>query len=417
MPIITKLEAKEILDSRGTPTVSLVCTLQNGKQGSASVPSGVSTGMHEAYELRDGDSKRFNGKGVFKAVENINGEIAKFFLGKEINQEILDESLIKLDGTKNKSRLGANAMLAVSLAFARAEAASKGFELYEHLADLYYQGKNKNKRAYKIPEPAFNTIEGGRHSDSGLSFQEFLLVPVGFKSIKEKLEVMNNIIALLKNNFLKEGQTAAMGDEGGLAPKLSSNEKALECLETAIVSAGYDTDKVKIALDAAATTFFKDGFYDTENKKLNTKEMIDMYEGLCNRHKIISIEDGLDEEDFDGFAQMTERLGGKVNIVGDDITVTNIELIEKAIENKSINTLLIKPNQIGTLSETLEAIALARKNSIKIFVSHRGGETEDSFIADLAVAVGADFIKAGAPTKKERMAKYNRLVEIEERIK
>lgn len=418
MSIILKLEAKEILDSRGNPTVFVSCVLQDAKgisaEGIASVPSGASTGRHEAYELRDNDMKRFGGKGVLMAVENVNGEISTFLLGKEVNQNILDESLIKLDGTENKSRLGANAILAVSLAFARASANSKGIELYEHLADLYFT--NEEVRTYKIPEPAFNVINGGKHSDSGLSFQEFMLIPKEFETIKTKIEVANKIIVSLRNLLLKDKESVAMGDEGGFAPKLSSNQKALNYLDMAITEAGYDTNQVKLGIDVAATTFFKDGHYVLEGKVQNAEEMIAMYEDLCSRHEIISIEDGLQEEDFEGFSELNKRLGDKINIVGDDLTVTNVEQIKKAIENKSINTVLIKPNQIGTLSETLQAIKIAKENNIKIFVSHRSGETMDTFIADLAVAVRADFIKAGAPTKEERIAKYNRLIEIESRI-
>mgnify|MGYP001603175013 FL=1 len=415
MSIISKLKAKEVLDSRGNPTVFVSCTLHSGVCATALVPSGVSTGKNEAYELRDDDMARFDGKGVLRAVENINKEIFVFLLSKELDQKTLDESLINLDGTKNKSRLGANAILAVSLAFARVSAKEKGIQLYDHLANLY--NENESNRKYKIPEPAFNIIEGGKHSDSGLDFQEFMLIPQGFKDIKTKLEVMSKIIKSLKNILLKDGQSIVMGDEGGFAPKLSSSEKALNYLEMAIRSAGHDTKKIKIGLDVAATTFFKDNRYVLENKTLNTKEMINMYENLCTRYKIISIEDGLQEEDFEGFTEITKRFGTKINIVGDDITVTNVELIKKAIENKSINTLLVKPNQIGTLSETLQAIKIAKENNIKIFISHRGGETEDTFIADLSVAIGADFIKAGDPTKKERVAKYDRLLEIENFIK
>ena len=415
MSIISKLEAKEILDSRENPTVFVSCTLQGGVQGTASVPSGASTGKYEAYELRDGDMKKFGGKGVSHAIENVNKEISTFLLGKELNQNTLDESLINLDGIKNKKRLGANAILAVSLAFARACANEKGIPLYEHLADVHFE--NKNKRIYTIPEPAFNIIEGGKHSDSGLSFQEFMLIPKEFKTMETKLRVVNEIITSLQDRLLKEKQSITMGDEGGFAPKLSSNEKVLEYLEDAIVSAGYDTDQVKLGIDVAATTFFKDNRYSLENRMLNTEDMLIMYEYLCSRYKIISIEDGLNEEDFEGFAEMNRKLGETINIVGDDLTVTNVERIKKAIQNKSINTIVIKPNQIGTLSETFQAIKIAKENDIKIFVSHRSGETNDTFIADLAVAIGADFIKAGAPTRKERIAKYNRLIEIENNFK
>lgn len=415
MSIISKLEAKEILDSRGNPTVFVSCTLQNGVLGTASVPSGASTGRHEAYELRDNDLERYSGKGVLQAVENINGEISKFLIGKEFDQNILDESLVKLDGTKNKKRLGANAILAVSIAFVRACANEQGIQLYEHLANLYFT--NKDIRTYKIPQPAFNIINGGKHSDSGLSFQEFMIFPEKFQTIREKVDAAHNIIDSLKNLLLKDEQSIVMGDEGGFAPKLLLNETALNYIDNAIVSAGYDTSQINLGLDVAASTLFKNGNYFLEGKIVDTEEMITRYEELCTRHKIISIEDGLNEEDFKGFAEMTKRFGEKINIVGDDLTVTNVELIKKAIENKSINTLLVKPNQIGTISETFRAAKIAKENNIKIFMSHRSGETEDTFIADLAVAIGAAFIKAGAPTKKERIVKYKRLIEIEDLIK
>ncbi|MDE2399726.1 MAG: phosphopyruvate hydratase [Patescibacteria group bacterium] len=415
MAIISKLEAKEILDSRGNPTVQASCRLQDGTIEIASVPSGVSTGKYEAFELRDNDMNRYRGKGVERAVGNINGEISEFLVGKELDQNTLDEALINLDGTKNKQRLGANAILAVSLAFARASAKEKGIPLFKYLANIYF--KNENERMYKIPQPVFNTIEGGKHSDSGLSFQEFLLVPQEFENIKIKLEVIKKIFISLKDLLVKDGYEVNLGDEGGFSPKLSSDEKVLEYFNMAISSAGYNADQVKIGLDVAATTFFKDGLYLIKENKLNTREMIEMYKKLCEQYKIISIEDGLNEEDFAGFAEMNKALGQMINIVGDDITVTNIDLIKNAINNKSINTLLIKPNQIGTLSETMQAIRLAKENNIKTFISHRGGETEDTFVADLAVAVGADFIKAGGPTKPERIVKYHRLIEIEELIK
>jgi len=411
MAIIKKLTAKEIFDSRGNPTVSVICELLSGSLGEAAIPSGVSTGEHEAYELRDNDPDKFSGKGVTKAIGNINGEILEFLSGKELEQSTLDELLINLDGTKNKKRLGANSILAVSLSFARAQANEKELPLYEHIANLYF--RNNNKRIYTIPQPSFNTIEGGKHSDSGLSFQEFMLLPVKFNNIKEKVEVMHRIMGALEGFFVEDGKAIMMGDEGGFAPKISSTEEALNYLDRAIVSAGYNTDKVKIGLDVAAATFFKNGEYHFEGKILGVEEMIRVYEDLCTKYKIISIEDGINEEDFGGFALLNSRLGSSVNIVGDDLTVTNIDLIKKAIDNRSINTLLIKPNQIGTLSETLNAVKLARDNNIKVFVSHRGGETEDVFIADLAVAVSADFIKAGGPTQKERTCKYDRLVEIE----
>jgi len=414
MSPISKLEAKEILDSRGTPTVCVSCTLQSGVLGTASVPSGASTGKHEAYELRDNDKERYGGKGVLQAVENVNGEIATFLVGKELHQNTLDDALITLDGTHNKNRLGANAILAVSMAFARACASEQGLQLYEHLANLYF--KNTEVPRYKMPQPAFNIINGGKHSDSGLSFQEFMIFPEKFKTVREKVDVAHAIIASLENLLVHDGHVVTMGDEGGFAPRLVSNEKALDYIQKAILSAGYSVDDVTLGLDVAATTFFKDGRYALEQTTSTAEEMIQRYESLCTDYNIRSIEDGLQEEDFEGFTTMTERLGGTMNIVGDDLTVTNVALIKKAIAHTSINTLLVKPNQIGTLTETFQAISLAQEHDIQIFISHRSGETEDTFIADLAVAVGAEYIKAGAPTRKERIVKYNRLIEIEDRM-
>ena len=412
MPIITELKAKEILDSRSTPTVSVFCMLDSGATAEASVPSGASTGIHEAHELRDGDISKYRGKGVYKAIYNVNTEIYNSLKDKKLNQEELDKILIKLDGTKNKSRLGANAILGVSLAFARACANEKKVELYEHLADIYLEGKNKKN--YTLPTPAFNIINGGKHATSGLTFQEFMIIPVGFSNLQEKIEAGNKIIEKLKELLIKDNFSVSLGDEGGFAPKLGSNEKAFVYIENAITESGFDKDQIKLGIDVAATTFYKEGQYKVEeNKILNTRGMIDMYKELANTHNIISIEDGLYEEDFAGFTVLNKELGDILNIVGDDLTVTNTKLIKKAIKEKSINTLLIKPNQIGTLTETLEAIKLAKKNNIKIFVSHRSGETMDTFIVDLSVAVGADFIKAGSLTKNERLAKYNRLLEIE----
>jgi enolase len=412
---IIKLEAREVLDSRGNPTVSCVCTLESGAVGEATVPSGASTGAHEACELRDHDMSRMDGKGVLKAVENVNLEIANFVNDKEWSQKTLDEGLVKLDGTKNKSKLGANAILAVSLAFARACAQENKIELYEHIANVYEQEiKNQD---YKLPQPAFNVINGGKHSESGIPFQEFMLIPQNFGTFEKKVSVINEITAVLKEILVADGYETTLGDEGGFAPQLPSNEKALEYLVQSIEQAGYDREQVKIGIDVAANTLFKDGIYILKEKKLNTEEIIHLYENLCATYPIISIEDGLQEEDFDGFRKMNDRLGQKINIVGDDLTVTNVELITKAIAHKSINTVLIKPNQIGTLSETLNAIRIAKKNNLKIFISHRSGETLDTFISDLSVATNADFIKAGAPTKPERTIKYQRLIEIENLLK
>lgn len=411
MSKIKELKAQEVLDSRGNPTVLCTCTLLGGGIASASVPSGASTGVHEAHELRDGDTERHKGKGVLKAVENINTEIFEFLKEKDFDQRTLDEALIKLDATPNKSRLGANAILAVSLAFARAVAKEKNIELYEHLANLF-----GNTKTHTLPTPAFNIINGGKHADSGISFQEFMILPVSFPTLAEKVKVADKIINTLKMNLEKDRYSTHLGDEGGFAPKLASNEEAIKYLVKAIEESGYPTEQVKLGLDVASSTFYADGKYKFEGQILDQDAMVAMYEKLVVAYPIISIEDPFDEEDFEGFAKLNEKAGGKINIVGDDLIVTNISRLQTAIDQKSINTVLVKPNQIGTLSETLETIALAKANNIKTFISHRSGETLDTFIADLAVAVNADFIKAGSLTKEERKVKYDRLIEIEKRL-
>lgn len=416
---IIEVKAKEILDSRNNPTISVSCMLENGAVGEASVPSGASTGRHEAHELRDKDMSRYGGKGVYKAIHNVNFEINDHLKDKKLDQEKLDKLLIKLDGTENKSRLGANAILGVSLAFARACAKEKNIELYEHLADIYFENETREDRdkKFSLPELAFNIINGGKHADSGLSFQEFMIIPTGFDTIKDKIEAGKKVIANLKELLVADGFSVSLGDEGGFAPKLGSNEKAFTYIEKSIEKSGFTREQIKLGIDVAGSSFYKNGKYEVvEGTALNTLDMIYLYKELVKNHNIISIEDGLDQEDFAGFATLTKELGDKVNIVGDDLTVTNTKLIKKAIEEKSINTLLIKPNQIGTLTETLQAIKLAKENDIKIFISHRSGETMDTFIADLAVAVGADYIKAGSLTKEERIAKYNRLKDIENKL-
>lgn len=413
MPKILELKAKEIFDSRGTPTISVSCILENGKEGEASVPSGASTGTHEACELRDSDKNYHNGKGVYKAIANVNTTINDFVKNQEWTQNSLDDALINLDGTKNKSNLGANAILGVSMAFARACAKEENLELYEYISLIYKKEKIKK---FSFPKLAFNIINGGKHADSGLCFQEFMIIPIGFKTVKEKFEVGKKIVEKLKENLEKNNLSVKLGDEGGFAPKLTSTKNAILYLENSIKNAGFDLENVKIGLDVASTTFYKNGKYHFENKILDKDELINFYKKLLEEHNIISIEDGLMEEDFEGFKKLNEELGSKINIVGDDLTVTNTELIKKAIQENSINTVLIKLNQIGTLTETLEAIHLAKENNIKTFISHRSGETLDTFISDLAIATNADFIKAGSTTKEERIVKYERLIEIEEKL-
>ncbi len=408
---IRKVNAIEILDSRDNPTIEVSCELQNGILEKASVPSGASTGIHEAHELRDGDMSRYNGLGVLQAMNNVNIEINEFLQDKEFDQKSLDESLIKLDGTENKSRLGANAILGVSLAFARAYAKEQKVELYEYL------GRLVGNKDFKLPQPMLNIMNGGKHADSGLDFQEFTIAPIGFDSFHRKIQAGTEIISALKKILENKGYAISVGDEGGFAPKLNSNEEVFEILEEAIKNAGYSFEQIKIGIDAAASSFYKDGMYrlkiaGVQENKTNT-EMIDWYEKLVSKYPIIFIEDGLAQDDWEGFAELNKRLGNKIKIVGDDLTVTNVERIKMAIEKKAVNSVLIKLNQIGTLTETLEAIKLTKEQGWIPFISHRSGETEDTFIADLAVGTTCEYIKAGSLIRGERVVKYNRLMEIE----
>lgn len=398
------------MDSRGCPTLEVVCKLLSGAEGRASVPSGASTGIHEVIELRDHDDKRYNGLGVLKAVQNVNSEINEQTKNKDFDQKSLDKLLIELDGTENKARLGANAILGASLSFARAFAVEQGIELYNYLADV------ASNKSFMLPTPMINVINGGKHADSGLDLQEFMLVPIGFDSFGRKIQAGAEIISALKKIIRDKGFSVSVGDEGGFAPKLQSNEEAITCIEQAIQESGYTFDQIKISIDAAASTFYNDGKYNLkiEGKEtnLNSNDIIDWYEGLTNNHPIYSIEDGLAEDDWQGFAQMTARLGNKIKVVGDDLTVTNVKRINTAIENKAINSVLIKLNQIGTLTETLEAIELTKKEGWDPIISHRSGETTDTFIADLSVGLGCSFIKSGSLVRGERVCKYNRLLEI-----
>lgn len=408
---IKKVIAKEIFDSRGVPTLSVSCEFSSGIAGEAKVPSGKSTGSLEALELRDGDVDRYEGKGVNRAIENVNTEINNFLQDKDFEQNTLDENLIKLDGTENKSRLGANAILGVSMAFARACAKEKNIELYEYLGSLT---GNMN---FKMPEPLLNVINGGKHSDSGLDIQEFMLVPMGFDSFYKKIEASGSVISSLRQILLDKKYEVTLGDEGGFAPKLSSNEEALDLLEQAIKNAGYTNEQIKIGLDVAASSFYENGSYvfkvSMESQYKNTDEMINWYEDLVQKYPIVFIEDPLAENDWEGFTKINEKLGEKIKIVGDDLTVTNVKRINMAIEKKAINAVLIKLNQIGTVSETVSAINLTKNQNWAPFISHRSGETSDTFIADLAVGLSCPYIKAGSLTKEERMCKYNRLIEIE----
>ncbi|MCX6755340.1 MAG: phosphopyruvate hydratase [Candidatus Nomurabacteria bacterium] len=414
MTKIKKVTGREIIDSRGNPTVEVECELESGAVAVAGVPSGASTGIHEALELRDADKARYNGLGVLNAVNNVNTIINENISGKEFDQKSLDEALINLDGTKNKSKLGANAILGVSLAFARAVANEKKINLYEYLGSLV------GNTEYALPEPMFNVINGGKHADSGLDIQEFMIIPVGIKTFKEKVRVVSEVISALKKVLVEKGFGVGVGDEGGFAPKLASNEEAFDILIMAIQNAGYTTEQIKIGIDAAASSFFFEGMYKLkiagEEKSFNTDEMIAWYEKLVSTYPIISIEDGLDEEDWAGFVSLNKKLGDKIKIIGDDLLVTNIEKIQKAISENAVNSVLIKLNQIGTLSETIDAIQMTKKQNWNAIVSHRSGETNDTFIADLAVGLSCGYIKSGSLTREERVCKYNRLMEIEENL-
>lgn len=398
--MITNIFGYEILDSRGNPTVAVRVTLDSGVSAKAFVPSGASTGEHEALEMRDQDSTRYQGKGVLKALENVNGPLKKLITGMdEQDQRAIDEAMIRADGTENKSRFGANAILGISLAVAHAAAKAKNIPLFEHL------GKGR-----LLPVPMMNIINGGSHADNSLDFQEFMIRPIGPKSFHEKLRAGVETFHALKKLLKDAGHITAVGDEGGFAPNLSSNEEALDYIMQAIEKAGYKPGKdITIALDAAASEFYKDGLYLGKN----TDKHIDYLETLTNMYPIDSIEDGLDENDWEGWQKLNNRLGGRIQIVGDDLFVTNKKFLERGIKEKSANSILIKLNQIGTLTETLETIDLAKQNGMTTVISHRSGETEDTTIADLAVATDAGQIKTGSLSRSDRVAKYNRLLEIE----
>ena len=406
--LIEKIFAREVLDSRGNPTIQVDCVLNDGSMGRATVPSGASTGTYEALELRDGE-KRYLGKGVLKAVENVNKTIAKEIIGKSpFDQVGIDQLLIKLDGTPNKSKLGANAILGVSLAVMKAASNSLNLPLYRYIG-----GTNTKT----LPVPFMNVINGGVHADNQLDIQEFMIVPLGAPSFKEALRFGAETFHNLKKILKEKGEVTSVGDEGGFAPQLSSTKEALDILVAAIEKAGYTPGKdIALALDCAASEFYKDGRYYFEGKELDAKGMVDFYEDLINFYPIVSIEDGLAEEDWEGWKILTERLGSKIQLVGDDIFVTNTERIKKGIKMGVANSVLVKLNQIGTVTETLEAINLSHKSSYTTIISHRSGETEDTTIADLAVGAGTGMIKTGSLSRSERIAKYNRLLVIEEEL-
>ena len=407
---IARIHAREILDSRGNPTVEVELHLESGAHGTAAVPSGASTGAHEAVERRDGDKRRFGGKGVLQAVSAVNDEITSALTGKSVDdQRAIDEQLIALDGTANKGRLGANALLGVSLAAAHARAALHGVELYEEIG---------GETAQTLPVPLLNILNGGKHAANSTDFQEFMVVPVGFTTYAEGLRAGAEIFAALRTHLHERGLATGQGDEGGFAPSLPSNEAALEALMTAIERAGYKPgEQVGIAIDAAATELLTaDGRYtlEREGRTLESGELIDLWAGWCAKFPIISLEDGLAEDDWSGWSALVQRIGDTVQIVGDDLLVTNVERIQRGIKERAATALLVKPNQIGTLTETLDAISTARGAGWSTILSHRSGETEDTTIADLAVATNAGQIKTGAPSRSERVAKLNRLLRIEE---
>jgi len=413
MSLIEHVQAREILDSRGNPTIEAEVHLMTGEMGRAAVPSGASTGEHEAVELRDGNKKRYLGKGTTKAVNNVNEVIAYAIEGMDaLDQAEIDATMIELDGTKNKSKLGANAMLAVSLATARAGAAYTEVPLYRYLG-----GPN----ARTLPVPMMNILNGGAHADNNVDFQEFMVAPVGAVSFSEGLRMGAEIFHSLKSVLKKRGYSTGVGDEGGFAPNLKSNEEAIETILEAINLSGYKTGSdVLLALDPAASEFY-DGknyvFKKSDGRKLTSAQMVEYWTNWCNQYPIISIEDGMAESDWDGWKALTDSVGKRIQLVGDDLFVTNVEFLKKGIETGTANSILIKVNQIGTLTETLDAIELAKTNNRTVVISHRSGETEDTFIADLAVATNAGQIKTGSLSRTDRIAKYNQLLRIEEDLR
>ncbi|MDF1781380.1 MAG: phosphopyruvate hydratase [Alcanivoracaceae bacterium] len=412
MSKIVDVKAREILDSRGNPTIEADVTLESGAFGSACAPSGASTGSREALELRDGDKNRYLGKGVTRAVGNVNSDIRELLLGKEASeQRALDQAMIDLDGTESKEKLGANSILAVSLALAKAAAADQKKPLYEYISDL-----QDDDSAYSLPVPMMNIINGGEHADNNVDIQEFMIQPIGAPTIAEAIRYGAEVFHALKSVLKKRGLNTAVGDEGGFAPDLPSNEAALEAIVEAIDLTGYKLgEDITLALDCAASEFYKDGKYVLagEGRSLSAEQFVDYLEELCGRYPIISIEDGLHESDWDGWKVLTDRLGKKIQLVGDDLFVTNTKILKRGIDEGIANSILIKFNQIGSLSETLDAIKMAKDAGYTAVISHRSGETADTTIADLAVATSAGQIKTGSLCRSDRVAKYNRLIRIE----
>lgn len=411
MPYITDVYAREVLDSRGNPTVEVEVFTESGAFGSAIVPSGASTGEYEAVELRDGDKDRYLGKGVTQAVKNVNEMIAPELLGLDVTrQNIIDRLMIELDGTENKGKLGANAILGVSMAVAHAAASYLEMPLYNYLGGF---------NAKTLPTPMMNILNGGEHADNNVDIQEFMVMPAGAPSFKEALRMGAEVFHSLKNVLKKKGYNTAVGDEGGFAPNLGSNEEALQTIVEAIEAAGYKPgEEVKLAMDVASSEIYEDGKYNLKGEGVvrTSEEMVDWYESLVEKYPIVSIEDGLDEDDWEGHKKLTDRLGSRVQLVGDDLFVTNTVRLAKGIEQGVGNSILVKVNQIGTLTETFEAIEMAKRAGYTAIISHRSGETEDATIADIAVATNAGQIKTGAPSRTDRVAKYNQLLRIEDEL-
>jgi enolase len=412
MSKIKQIIAREILDSRGNPTIEADITLESGTWARAAVPSGASTGSHEALELRDGDKSRYLGKGVKKAVSNVNEIIAPKLKGVEADYKKCDSMMLEMDGTKNKSKLGANAILAVSLAVLKAQAIENKMSLWEFI--------NKHEFSElkpKLPVPMMNILNGGSHADTNVDIQEFMIMPVGFDSFAEALRAGSEVFHSLKKVLSKNGLTTSVGDEGGFAPSLPNNETALKYISQAVSEAGYTVGKdIVFAIDAASSEFYKDGKYNIDGKDLNSEELAHYYQGLCEKYPIVSIEDGFFEDDWAGWRKFRELMGSRIQIVGDDLFVTNIERLQRGIDEKAANSILIKLNQIGSFTETISAIKLAFKNNYTAVISHRSGETSDSTIADLAVAVGNGQIKTGSISRTDRIEKYNQLLRIEEEM-
>ncbi len=411
---IKEIKAREILDSRGNPTVEVDVLLDDGSFGRAAVPSGASTGEHEAVELRDGDKKRYLGKGVLKAVANVNGAIAPELSGFDASkQEELDRKMLDIDGTENKAKLGANAILGVSLACCKAAALSGGKTLYNYIGGL------AGVKANLLPVPFFNILNGGQHADNNVDIQEFMIAPIGAPNFREALRYAAETYHSLKSICKGKKLATSVGDEGGFAPNLGSNEEAIQLIIEGIQKAGYEPGRdISIVLDAAASSFFKDGKYnlEAEGRVNDAAAMVDFYENLVSKYPIISIEDGLDENDWDGWKLLTDRLGEKIQLTGDDLFVTNVKILKRGIDSKTANSILIKVNQIGSLTETLQTIDMAKKAGYTCMVSHRSGETADSTIADIVVATGVGQIKTGATARSERLSKYNQLMRIEEEL-